>query len=178
VWLLGHTDPSPRTCFVAPKDAQVTRGVARRSGHHRRGGTGVPVADHHPSPRGADGGLALLSILGRGDLIGELAALDGQPRSATVTAASTVGTRALTRANFEEFPLNHPDAAAAVSRSVGAKPRWATQRRIDFSGRTVKVRVARVLLELAALVGAAEPTVHKALTDLRRRQLVAPGVNP
>src|SRR4051794_7834763 len=34
----------------------------------------------------ADGGRALLAVRGGGELVGELAGLDGEPRSATVTA--------------------------------------------------------------------------------------------
>ncbi|MEU5693104.1 Crp/Fnr family transcriptional regulator [Actinosynnema sp. NPDC020468] len=145
-----------------------------------------------------DGGVALLAIRGSGDLIGELAALDGEPRSATVVAVNRVRAAVISRGRFHDFLLRHPVAAEAVTRSVAAKLRWANRRRVDFSGCTVKVRIARVLLdlaanfgrptsdgvhiavpltqpELAALVGAAEPTVHKVLADLRKRALVRTG---
>lgn len=146
----------------------------------------------------AEGGFALLAIRVGGEIIGELASLDGQPRSATVTTAGRVRARVITQAPFHDFLFHHPDAAVAVSRSVGGKLRWATQRRIDFSGLEVRVRLARVLVELAlayglhtvagveigvaltqpemaALVGAAEPTVHKALADFRSRRIIVTG---
>ena len=86
----------------------------------------------------------------------------------------------------------------AVNRMVAAKLRWSTQRRIDFGGYDVPVRLARILVslvsthgvltsrgweigfpitqpELAALIGAAEPTVHKSLTELRRRKVLDTG---
>ncbi|MEV0675515.1 Crp/Fnr family transcriptional regulator [Actinosynnema sp. NPDC050436] len=145
-----------------------------------------------------DGGVALLAIRGRGDLIGELAALDGGPRLATATAASAVRGRLLSGEAFHDFLLRRPEAAEAVSRSVAAKLRWSTRRRVDFSGCPVRTRVVRVLLELAsdhgrptaqgigigfpltqpelaALVGAAEPTVHKVLAELRRLRLAETG---
>jgi CRP-like cAMP-binding protein len=104
----------------------------------------------------------------------------------------------ITQATFHRFLVQYPDAAVAVVRSVGGKLRWATQRRIDFSGLEVRLRLARVLVELAsaygletaggveiavalaqpelaALVGAAEPTVHKALADFRRRRIIVTG---
>jgi CRP/FNR family cyclic AMP-dependent transcriptional regulator len=144
------------------------------------------------------GGLALLAIRVGGEIIGELAGLDGQPRSATVTAAGLVRARIMKQSTFHDFLTHHPRAAVAVSRTVGAKLRWATRRRVDFSGYEVPVRVARVLAELAdshgertsagveiqvpltqpelaALVGAAEPTVHKALAGLRRAQVIKTG---
>ncbi|MEV7041405.1 Crp/Fnr family transcriptional regulator [Amycolatopsis sp. NPDC051061] len=146
----------------------------------------------------ADGGRALLAVRLPGELIGELAGLDGGPRSATVTAVGLVNTRVMTQAVFQTFLKEHPDAGVALSRSVAAKLRWATDRRIDFSGYDVPIRVARVLAtlvlshgtrtargweigfpmsqpELAALIGAAEPTVHKSLTELRRKSVLETG---
>jgi CRP/FNR family transcriptional regulator, cyclic AMP receptor protein len=144
------------------------------------------------------GGVALLDIRVGGDLVGELAGLDGQPRSASVVTAGPSVVRLIKQPDFAAFLGGHPDAAAAVSRGIAAKLRWATRRRIDFGGAEVKVRVARVLVELAesygeldrtgariavsltqpelaGLVGAAEPTVHKALTTLRREQVIQTG---
>ncbi|MBN6042021.1 Crp/Fnr family transcriptional regulator [Amycolatopsis sp. 195334CR] len=145
-----------------------------------------------------EGKLALLAIRVGGDLIGELASMDDQPRVATVTTAGPLRARLIKQADFHYFLSQFPDASRAVSRSVGAKLRWATRRRIDFSGCEVRVRLARVLAELAAgyghreadrivigvaltqpelaaLVGAAEPTVHKALAEARRAAIIDTG---
>jgi CRP/FNR family transcriptional regulator, cyclic AMP receptor protein len=145
-----------------------------------------------------EGGFALLSIRGAGEFVGELASLDDQPRVATVTTVNRVRARMLTQATFRGFLNSHPDAAVAISGSVGRKLRWATRRRVDFSGSEVRVRLARVLVELAAahgrptaegvevgvsltqpelaaLVGAAEPTVHKVLAALRRQRVLGTG---
>ena len=145
-----------------------------------------------------EGRLALLAIRVGGDLVGELAALDGQPRIATVTTAGRVWARSAGQAEFRRCLAETPALALAVSGSVGAKLRWATRRRIDFGSREVKIRLARVLVELAAsygipagsavelgvsltqpelaaLVGAAEPTVHRALALLRRENIVETG---
>ncbi|ALG08417.1 Crp/Fnr family transcriptional regulator [Kibdelosporangium phytohabitans] len=143
----------------------------------------------------ANGGLVLLAIRVAGEFVGELAGLDGLPRSATVTAAGTVRARVIPQPVFQDFLAGYPAAALEVSRSVAAKLRVATRRRVDLSGYEVPVRVARVLAglvaahgvfdqggweirpslsqpELAALVGAAEPTVHKALRALREQNVV------
>jgi CRP-like cAMP-binding protein len=145
-----------------------------------------------------DGDVTLLAIRSRGELVGELAALDGLPRSATVTAAGPVHVQALTKSSFHGFLARRPEVKEAVGRSVTAKLRSAIRNRIEFSGCSVKVRVARVLLrlaaihgehanrgtniacplsqpELAALVNAAEPTVHKALAELRRQGVLVTG---
>jgi CRP/FNR family transcriptional regulator, cyclic AMP receptor protein len=146
------------------------------------------------------GDVALLDIRAGGDLVGELAALDGQPRSATVAAAGSVIVRLIDQAELRAYLRDNPDAWLAVTRGIAAKLRWATRRRIDFSGGSAMVRLMRVLIELAesygepntrgggvvittsltqpelaALVGAAERTVHKALAELRERRLVNTG---
>lgn len=145
-----------------------------------------------------DGREVLLSIRTAGDLIGELAALDGEPRSATVTAATPMETRWYTAETFHALLQRHPALAQAVQRYVARKFRMATRHRIDVGGASVRVRLARVLdrlgrshgratpagvrievplsqVELAALVGAAEPSVHRALTGLRQRGIVVTG---
>jgi CRP-like cAMP-binding protein len=142
--------------------------------------------------------LALLAVRAAGELIGELASMDGQPRVATVTCAGRVRARLVTQPEFRHFLTGHPDVALAVGSSVGAKLRWATRRRIDFGSREVRIRLARVLVELSAaygsavhdgveigvdltqpelagLVGAAEPTVHRALAGFRRSGVVQTG---
>ncbi len=146
-----------------------------------------------------NGGFALLAIRHGGDLIGELAGLDSEPRLATVTSVGAVVAKVIRADVFVAFLRRHPDAHQVVSSTIGAKLRSATRRRVEFGGCSVAVRVARVILELerayggaapdggrsvgvsltqpelAALVGAAEPTVHKVLRDLRRRGVLATG---
>jgi CRP-like cAMP-binding protein len=145
-----------------------------------------------------EGHLALLAIRAAGELIGELASMDGQPRVATVTCAGRVRARLVTQPDFHHFLAAHPEVALAVGSSVGGKLRWATRRRVDFGSREVRIRLARVLLELAAaygtagragieigvdltqpelagLVGAAEPTVHRALAGFRHTGVVGTG---
>ncbi len=145
-----------------------------------------------------DGHVALLAIRVGGDLVGELSCLDGHPRAATVTAAGHLVARTISQPQFHLFLRDHPFAALAVSASVGDKLRSATRRWVDFNGREARVRLARVLVELArsygrpvadgveigisltqpelaALIGAGEPTVHKALADLRRRGVMGTG---
>ncbi|WP_246577166.1 Crp/Fnr family transcriptional regulator [Actinospica durhamensis] len=141
---------------------------------------------------------ALLAIRVGGDLIGEFGALDGRPRSATVTSCGTVIAKLVTRHDFTAFLRADARVAEAVQRAVVAKLRSANMRRIDFAGTDAPMRVARVVYdlavtygirdgktalvgwpltqpELATLVGVAEPTVHKALRDLRVSGVVDTG---
>lgn len=146
----------------------------------------------------ADGHVALLAVRVAGDLVGELSSLDGHPRSATVTAAGHLVTCKISQAEFRQFMLKHPATGLTVGSSVSSKLRSATQRWVDFNGRDARVRLARVLVdlagsygrrvatgieigisltqpELAGLIGAGEPTVHKALADLRRSGVMDTG---
>jgi len=144
------------------------------------------------------GGQALLSLRVGGDLVGEQAALNNAPRTATVISAGVTVVQVVSQRDFLQFLDRQPDAGIAVSRALSNELRWATRRRIDFSGLPVIARLARVLSdlghlygrqspdgiefrytltqpELAAMVGASEPAVHKALRQLRQAGAVVTG---
>ena len=143
-----------------------------------------------------DGAESLLAIRAAGDVIGELAALDGLPRSATARAADAVLARFVTKPEVDRCLREHPDIARAFNQAVAAKLRLATQRRVDFR-RDTSTRLAQVLVdlyygspgrrggkdmellvtqsELAGLIGASEPAVHKALRILRDAQVIGTG---
>jgi CRP-like cAMP-binding protein len=141
---------------------------------------------------------ALLAVRVGGDLVGEFGALDGKPRSATVTTCGTLVCRLVTRPDFLAALTADAVLAQAVSRSVVDKLRVANSRRIDFAGSNAPTRLARVIYdlamtygerdgtavvirwpltqpEIASLVGAAEPTVFKALKQLREAGIVSNG---
>ncbi|MFE2496684.1 Crp/Fnr family transcriptional regulator [Streptomyces scopuliridis] len=148
--------------------------------------------------RTEDGRDALLAVRMGGDLVGELAAMDARPRSATVTTCGPVTARRVTRADFLDRMRRFPRIGEAVNRSVVAKLRTANTHRINFTGCDVATRLARILQhlaltcgertgkgavihwpitqpELATLCGAAEPSVHKALRRLREQGVVSTG---
>lgn len=141
---------------------------------------------------------ALLAVRVGGDLVGEFGALDGKPRSATVTTCGTLVLRLVTRSDFLAALSADAVLSQAVSRSVVDKLRVANSRRIDFAGSNAPTRLARVIYdlamtygeregttlvirwpltqpEIASLVGAAEPTVFKALKQLREAGIVNNG---
>jgi CRP/FNR family transcriptional regulator, cyclic AMP receptor protein len=145
-----------------------------------------------------EGGHALLSLHIGGDLVGEQAALEDEPRLTTVISAGVTVAQVISQRDFVRFLARRPDAGVAVSRALSRKLGWATRRRVDFSGLPVVTRLARVLgelgrlygkqsgngiefryaltqPELAAMVGASEPSVHKALRQLRSDGIVVTG---
>jgi CRP/FNR family transcriptional regulator, cyclic AMP receptor protein len=100
-----------------------------------------------------DGRETLLAIRTRGDVVGELAALDEHPRSGTVTASSPVEVTVITRGDFLGYLSRRPQANLALNRMLAYRLRQANRRRLDFAGCTAPVRVARVLLELIETYG-------------------------
>ncbi len=108
----------------------------------------VRVVNHTSS-----GEQAMIAIRTRGDVIGELAALDGKPRTSTALAASATKTRVIDGLAFRNFLAEHPVAADAVSRTVVAKLRTATRYRTETGKASVLTRVARVIEHLADSYG-------------------------
>lgn len=146
-----------------------------------------------------NGETSLLAVRVGGDTVGEMAAVDGSaPRSATVTACGAMTTRILQPGLLHELLMRRPEVSVALTRIVADRLRWANRRRLDFRGYPAKVRLARLLVELAtsygrpteagvvvgcrlsqpelaALTGAAETTVHKGLRELRVNGLLETG---
>ncbi|MEU4692324.1 Crp/Fnr family transcriptional regulator [Actinoplanes sp. NPDC023714] len=139
----------------------------------------------------------LLGIRLPGELLGEIGALTGSPRNATVTACGTAYVGVLARAAFEQFLRRHPDVSNLVMATIARQLSWANRRRSDFAAFPAHVRLARLLVEiaetcgrvrpddtieiavplsqpeLAAMIAIARATVQKALHELRSRDLIS-----
>jgi len=146
----------------------------------------------------AAGDVRLLAVRLAGDVVGELAALDGDPRSATVVTAARTTVRVIGHEEFGRYVGAHAAVGAAVQRCVTVKLRQATRFRADAAGPSTLARLARVLHqlgvsygklspsgvlidvhlsqpELAALVGVAQASIERALGELRARGIVRTG---
>ena len=140
---------------------------------------------------GADGTETVHNVLGPGELLGDLAGIDGEPRSATVTALESVEVSVIPAEHFTDFLTAHPDAAVELLRSVTRRLRAADRRRAEFGSMDVVSRLAQLLLELderygdgssigialtqeelAGWAGASREAVVKALRVLRERGLI------
>lgn len=105
---------------------------------------------------GAGGREIVLGLRGPGDVIGELSALDGEPRSSTAVAVDdlevvVVHAGALTRA------LRDPDTANELIRMLAARLRDADRKRLEFASLDTLGRVAWRLLELGERLGEQTP---------------------
>jgi CRP-like cAMP-binding protein len=99
-----------------------------------------------PSEEGEE---TVLAVMGPGACIGEVAALDGGPRSATMTAMEPVETLSLLRDDLLAAARRSPDLALALITTLAAKLRRADAWLEDSYFQDLDTRLARRLLELA-----------------------------
>jgi CRP-like cAMP-binding protein len=87
--------------------------------------------------------------VGPGEVFGELAALDGLPRSASVVAASDVRLRIMSGEDFRACLEASPAVAAWLARRLGAEVRRLTERVFELSALNVQARLHCELMRLA-----------------------------
>ncbi|KOU61113.1 Crp/Fnr family transcriptional regulator [Streptomyces sp. MMG1533] len=139
-----------------------------------------------------------LGLRGPGELLGEMAALDSRPRSATVTALGAVETLLVPGDRFRRFLIENPHAGGLVMSQLSSRLRSADGERRSLASLTVLQRLSARLLELAegspsasgssarpgvslaqedlaAAVGATREAVAKALGLLRNQKIVRTG---
>jgi CRP/FNR family cyclic AMP-dependent transcriptional regulator len=112
----------------------------------------------------AAGHQTVLAIRSRGEIVGELAVLDGGLRSSTVLAAGRLLVRAIDGGRFRAFLRERPQVADALQRSVMAKLRRATDLRVAVGSASVLARLARTIEHLAE--GYGRPVTDGILIDL------------
>jgi CRP/FNR family transcriptional regulator, cyclic AMP receptor protein len=150
------------------------------------------------SARVENGVESLLGIRVGGDVVGEMAVLSGDTRSASVVTCGPASVAVIPAAVFTHFTQEQPTIGLGLSQMIGDRLRWANERRLDAAAYGVTICLARALLkladryghrhadqidlgvpltqaELAALIGAKEVTVQRALRTLQNESLVARG---
>lgn len=101
----------------------------------------------------ASGAERILAILGPGSIVGDLALIDGKPRSATVTALRECKVRFLSRAAFDKFAAKEPEIYKYLVTVLAARLRDTDQIVAAGSFLPLKGRVARALIDLAHAFG-------------------------
>jgi CRP-like cAMP-binding protein len=87
--------------------------------------------------------------IGPGDHFGEVAAVDGEARSASVGAATDCELAALNPTRFQKLLETHPTMAARMMRRLTAIIRRSTERLMDFTTLNAHQRVCAELLRMA-----------------------------
>ena len=101
----------------------------------------------------AEGREVILSILSRGESFGELALLDGEPRSTDAVAREETHLLSLHQEDFRRFLSERPQVAMRLLAVLSRMVRRVTQHVHDAAFLEGRARLARVLLELARSQG-------------------------
>jgi len=104
-----------------------------------------------------EGKETLLAIFRPWDLFGEIAALDGQARSASVTAIEPAATAFLSRSQLLAFVRSNPDFALSLIQTLASRLRRVDERLEDAYFLDLDTRFARLLLNLADEQGQPAP---------------------
>ncbi|MEU5991592.1 Crp/Fnr family transcriptional regulator [Spirillospora sp. NPDC047418] len=104
------------------------------------------------------GGEALLAVRGAGAVLGEVAAIDGLPRSASVQALEPVRALAVSADEFMAFLQAHGRVSIIIMRMLCQRWRDADRKRVEFGMFDATGRVAQRLVELAERFGVPHPT--------------------
>jgi len=100
-----------------------------------------------------DGKEVVLAIRGPGDLVGELSAIDGEPRSATATALEPVDVLVLAAGDFRAFLERNPRVALLLVAMLARRLRDADRKRVEFTAQDSTGRVAARVVELSERFG-------------------------
>jgi CRP-like cAMP-binding protein len=104
-----------------------------------------------------EGDEAIIATVRTGEVFGELALLDGAPRSATATALEPTGTLVLPRARFRELIATEPLLRDALLAAIASELRRLTTHVQELHFLDITGRLAARLAHLAASDGTVEP---------------------
>jgi len=79
-----------------------------------------------------DGREIVFAVLGPGDLIGELSALDGRPHSATATVIQEADMLMIQASDFKAYVEAHPQMALLLLKILSGRLRDADRKRVEF----------------------------------------------
>jgi CRP-like cAMP-binding protein len=90
----------------------------------------------------------ILDVLDAGSLVGELSAIDGEPRSATAIAVTAVDVLIVPTAQFLTFLEDHGGAATALLQLLVGRLRRTSQRQLEFGTGDALSRICVCVLEM------------------------------
>jgi CRP-like cAMP-binding protein len=146
---------------------------------------------------GENGRELTLSTLARGDIFGEMALLDGRPRSANVVAVEDTSLLALSRDALLEHLRSHPQTALNLLGEMSRRLRRADETIANLALHDVHRRLVRTLerlaredgeespdglilrrrptqQDLANMIGSCRETISRAFTSLIKQGLMVP----
>lgn len=123
---------------------------------------------------GIEGTETSVIICGRpGDIFGELAIIDGLPRSATAAAVTPAIVYTMQREQFRQHMRRTPQLALNFMQTLASRVRYNTGQLDSLASLTVSRRLARKLLELAQDYGQVEDDGVRIDTPLTQSNLAS-----
>lgn len=119
------------------------------------------------------GGRLILGLRQAGEVVGDMAALDGRPRSASVSALGPVTGLVVTAERFRRFLAERPHANALLVGQLTERLRSADHERRALASMTVLQRLSERLVELADRTGRPEGTGVTIRLPLAQHELAA-----
>ena len=192
VSIFGRLTPEERRTFAAlarehryPRGALIVRQGDPGDALYvvRSGAVKVSVV-------GEDGREVILDTLDQGDHFGELALIDGQPRSAHVVAIEPAVLLVLRREDFRREVERQPRVAWALLEELSRRLRDADEKITGLVLLDVPGRISRLLLDLssettngtiekplthqtiAQMIGASRETVSRAMKEFQQEGLI------
>lgn len=104
-----------------------------------------------------DGKEAVLAVLGRGDVLGEMAILEGRERSADATALEATEVLVLHSRDFIPFLERHPQISIRLLKIMSERVRRTSELVEDRLFLDLPTRLAKTLIDLAQAEGTETP---------------------
>lgn len=145
----------------------------------------------------AGGKDTLLGIRVGGEIVGEMTALEGGERTATVTACRPVDAQLVPRSVLDKLVHDYPALGIEIARMISARLRGSDRRCVDVTAHEPRIRLSRALVdlmlahgsassgwqlgvrltqqEMASLAGMAKRTLEEELRKLRSEGLIESG---
>src|SRR5437867_6123292 len=133
------------------KTRRVARGTAIfAKGDPGTGLMGVLAGSVKVSVASAEGKDIVLNIFREGEIFGEIALLDGRPRTADATAMSACELVVIERRDFVPFLSGHPDVMLKFIEILCSRLRHTSEQVQDVTFLNLPTRLAKTLLQLTA----------------------------
>ncbi|CAG4885103.1 cAMP-binding proteins - catabolite gene activator and regulatory subunit of cAMP-dependent protein kinases [Georgfuchsia toluolica] len=139
----------------------------------------------------SEGREVILTMLGRGEMFGEMCAIDDHPRSATVVATQSSDLVVISKQDFQQVLLDNFEVSLAIMRGLANRLRIADRKIESLALLDVYGRVARLLLDsavesegrniihrpltkqdIAKMIGASREMVSRVMKDLQQQGLI------
>jgi CRP/FNR family cyclic AMP-dependent transcriptional regulator len=115
----------------------------------------------------------ILEVVDAGELVGEMSAIDGQPRSATAVALTAVDVSVVATPQFLSFLEQHGSAATALLRLVVARLRHSSQRQLEFGTSDALGRLCGCMLRMLDRYGSSDDRGNHVTMPLAQHEIAA-----